>query len=390
MTPPARHAAAIEILGQLLAGEAVEKTLSNWGRRNRYAGSGDRAAIRDIVFSCLRCLRSTAAMGGGKTGRGMVLGYLRGQGVDPFTIFTGENYAPSALQDTELSLVVDLESLPNAVQLDCPDWAEPCLRANLGDGFEDVMRLNQSRAPLFLRVNRRKSDRQGVIKMLAEQGITAIANGLSPTALEVTEHPRRVAQCAAYQSGIVEIQDAASQAVVEDLPIKDGQKILDYCAGGGGKSLAMADRGAVEILAHDSNPARMRDLVKRANRAGVRIDTAEGLTAGQMASFDLVLVDAPCSGSGTWRRNPAAKWNLTKAKLLEYCADQAKILDHAARFVAAGGCLAYVTCSIFDQENGGQITEFLRRHPDWRLQNSRQLSPLDGGDGMYMANLLTR
>jgi 16S rRNA (cytosine967-C5)-methyltransferase len=158
--------------------------------------------------------------------------------------------------------------------------------------------------------------------------------------------------------------------------------VLDYCAGGGGKALALAARGAA-VTAHDADPGRMRDLPARAARAGARVE----IEAAPAGAFDLVLCDAPCSGSGTWRRAPEAKWRLTPERLAALTELQAQILDQAAPLVAPGGALAYATCSLLEAENGAQTADFLARHPGWQLENERRLTPLEGGDGFYLALL---
>lgn len=182
----------------------------------------------------------------------------------------------------------------------------------------------------------------------------------------------------------MELQDAASQAVVEALPLIPGQRVLDYCAGGGGKALALAARGA-EVVAHDISAARMRDIPARAERAGVRVEVAT--EAGRLGRFPLVLVDAPCSGSGSWRRAPEGKWLLTEARLATLRDMQADILAAACRRVAPGGILAYATCSLLEEENGDRIRDFLSRERGWRQSFARSLSPLEGGDGFYLAVL---
>ncbi len=212
----------------------------------------------------------------------------------------------------------------------------------------------------------------------------AVPHTLSPTALEVTENARRVKSSAAFREGLVELQDAASQAVADMLlPVVPGARVLDYCAGGGGKALALAASGA-RVTAHDADPRRMADLPERARRAGARIEVAERLGRER---FDLVLVDAPCSGSGAWRRQPEAKWRLDEARLAALTALQGEVLRAAARHVAAGGTLAYATCSLLDAENGAVVEGFLAETPRFARVAERRLTPLDGGDGFYVARM---
>jgi len=389
MTPAARVAAAIDILDRNLAGEAAEKILTTWGRANRYAGSGDRAAIRDLVFSALRCRRSFGYLGRGDTGRALMIGWAHATGADLKVLFSGEKYAPDSYSDAEMQ-VPDIADADRGVRLDCPDWLLDRFDTSFGvkadAGADAVLTCLKSRAPLFLRLNSAKTDREAVIAMLAETEILAIAHPLSDTALEVTQNPRRVAQSTVYKDGLVEFQDAASQAVVDFLPLADGIKVLDYCAGGGGKGLAMAAQAKISLTAHDADENRMKDLPNRAARAGVTVAIADAAQLhGQV--FDLVLCDAPCSGSGAWRRAPDAKWALTSDRLQELVEIQHSILNSAKHYVSASGMLAYVTCSVFENENADQIEVFLSENHDWRLLQSHGLSPLEGGDGFFVAIL---
>lgn len=385
MTPAARAAAAIAVLDRWLAGDPAEQALTNWGRANRYAGSGDRAAVRDLVFDAIRCRRSFAAWGGAETGRGLILGGLRAAGEDPDALFTGEGHAPPPLTSVERVPPVPPEGLH---ALDCPDWLAPRLQASLGEDFAPVMTLLRHRAPVFLRANLRRVSRAEAQAALAGEGIAADPHPLAETALQVTGNARKIKVSAAYREGLVELQDAASQAVVSALPLRDGQRVLDYCAGGGGKTLAMAARAAAAFTAHDVDPARMHDLPERARRAGVTVRLSETARL-RPGAFDLVLADAPCSGSGSWRRAPEAKWALTPQRLAALCATQAAILSQAAPLVAPDGVLAYATCSLLREENEDQIAAFLAAHPGWNRQRERRLTPLDGGDGFFLA-ILTR
>ncbi|MGC9369711.1 MAG: RsmB/NOP family class I SAM-dependent RNA methyltransferase [Paracoccaceae bacterium] len=387
MTPAARIAAAIELLDAVLAGEPAEKALTTWARRSRFAGSKDRAAIRDHVFDALRCRRSYAALGGSETGRGLLLGALRAAGRDPAEIFTGEGHAPAPLTAEEAALTLSEADLPEEVALDCPGWLAPRLRASLGADFAPVMQALRQRAPVFLRVNLRRVTPAEAQARLADEAIATAPHPLSGTALEVLENARRVQGSAAFREGLVELQDAASQAITDLLPLRDGMSVLDYCAGGGGKTLAMAGRAKARFHAHDAAPRRMRDLPARARRARVQVTLLQGGEVTARAPFDLVLCDVPCSGSGAWRRSPEAKWRLTPEDLERLTATQAAILDRAAPLVAPGGCLAYATCSVLDDENAAQVAAFLARHTGFTQEDSRRLTPLDGGDGFFVAVL---
>ncbi|MEM1066421.1 MAG: RsmB/NOP family class I SAM-dependent RNA methyltransferase, partial [Pseudomonadota bacterium] len=363
----------------------AERVLTRWARSHRFAGSGDRAAIRDHVFDALRRRRTLARLGGGETGRALMLGSVRAGGYAVENVFSGDRFAPDPLTAAERAYAPAPESEGDA--LDLPDWLLAPFRDSLGDDLAPVANALRQRAPVFLRANLLKTDRAGAIAALAEDGIVARHHPLAETALEVIEGARRVNGARAYRDGRVELQDAASQAVVEALGQGvSGARVLDYCAGGGGKALALAARGADQVVAHDVDAGRMRDLPVRAARAGARVSTVA--PGGAPCDFDLVLVDAPCSGSGAWRRQPDAKWRLTPERLDMLQAMQSQILDAAAAHVAPTGRLAYATCSMLLSENSVQIEAFLGRSPGWvRAAEDLQLTPIDGGDGFFLAQL---
>ncbi|WP_281982215.1 RsmB/NOP family class I SAM-dependent RNA methyltransferase [Thalassorhabdomicrobium marinisediminis] len=382
MTPAARVAAAIEVLDDILGGAAPEKALTSWGRGHRFAGSKDRAAIRDHVFQALRCRASYGWLGGSDSGRGLMLGAMRAAGqVD--AVFTGEGHAPAPVSEGEAGR--QLAQAPRAVRLDVPDWLLPKFDAAFGAAADEILSLMQDRAGLFLRVNTARATRAEAQAALAAEGIATAPVDQVNTALHVTENERKVAGSQAYCDGLVEVQDVSSQVAMAALPVTPGMRVLDYCAGGGGKALALAARGA-EVTAHDIDPRRMADIAPRAVRAGVTIARAqaEDLTP---AAFDLVLCDAPCSGSGTWRRTPAAKWALTEARLAALTGMQDDVLRAAAPLVAPGGLLAYATCSVFAEENAARIEAFLSAHPAFTLTDSTTLLPRAQGDGFYYAVL---
>ncbi|MFC7705158.1 RsmB/NOP family class I SAM-dependent RNA methyltransferase [Plastorhodobacter daqingensis] len=384
MTPAARIAAAITLLDDWLAGQPLEQALTTWGRHNRYAGSGDRAAIRDHVFDAVRRRRSFAALGGAETGRGLMIGALRAAGVDPVTMFTGEGHAPPPLSPDETG---PPRAMSRGEALDCPDWLLPEFEASLGADTDAVLRALQARAPVFLRVNLARIDRPRAASALEAEGIVTRPHELAETALEVTEGARRVQHSAPFRDGLVELQDAASQAVVAALPLRANDRVLDYCAGGGGKTLAMAARLPLTLFAHDADPRRMRDLPARATRAGVRVTLLAPGEGSRAAPCDLVLLDVPCSGSGSWRRSPEAKWTLTPERLADLCRIQAQILSEASALVRPGGYLAYATCSLFERENAAQIAAFLARQHGWQQRHARLFTPRDGGDGFFVAIL---
>lgn len=380
MTPAARLSAAISILDRWLAGQPAEQALTNWGRASRFAGSGDRAAVRDLVFDAIRCRRSFAALGGAETGRCLILGSLRAQGIDPEVFFTGDGHAPPPVRADEAGRA------PQGLEaLDCPDWLAGPLRDSLADDFAAVMEALRHRAPVFLRVNAARIDRAAAQAALAAEGIVSVPHHLAKNALEVTENARKIQNSAPFRDGLVELQDAASQAVVEALPLRDGLKVLDLCAGGGGKTLAMAARARLALYAHDADPKRMADLPARAARAGAKLRLTEMPEAA--GPFDLVLADVPCSGSGSWRRAPEGKWRLSPERLQQLVNIQAQIIDRASKLIGKGGVLAYATCSMLRCENDAQIDGFLSRNSAFAETSRHRFTPLSGGDGFFLAIL---
>lgn len=378
MTPAARLSAAITVLDSILAGQGAEQALTGWGRVNRYAGSGDRAAVRDLVFDALRCKRSFAALGGGISGRGLVLGGQRAAGAGGEALFTGEGHAPARLGPE------DTGRAPDALEaLDCPEWLAPALQDSLGVRFAGEMQALRHRAAVYLRVNLGKASRERAQQLLAAEGIATEFVQDVKTALCVAENARKIAGSKVFLEGLVELQDAASQAVVLELPLREGMRVLDCCAGGGGKTLALAALGGFVIFAHDAAPRRMQDLPARAARAGAAVTILENLDLSER--YDVILADAPCSGSGSWRRDPQGKWALTPGRLAELVGVQAGILDRMAPLVAPGGVLAYATCSLLRDENESQAEAFLARNPGWLLQKQRRFFPSDGADGFFLA-----
>jgi len=381
MTPAARVQTTIELLDQMLEGTAPEKVLTGWARKSRFAGAKDRAAIRSFFFDALRCKRSYAAYGGALTGRGLMLGLLKDQQIDPKTLFTGQGYGPSELTPDE---GVGTVSLSRAEQLDLPDWLLPVFDASLGADADATAMALRHRAPVMLRTNLLKGSRDAALKALAFEQIIAQAHPLASTAIEVIEGGRKVAGSATFQAGLVELQDVASQAVVETLALRKGQRILDYCAGGGGKALALAALADSAVDAWDSDAARMQDIAKRAERAGADITCLTEKPSGQ---YDIVLCDVPCSGSGAWRRAPQGKWLLTPERLTQLGNVQGDILQQAARLVSPGGVLVYTTCSLLAQENMDQLAKFSEATPGWICDFSRQFLPIEGGDGFFAGHL---
>ena len=354
MTPQARIQAAIEILDAVIAaarsrGAPADRVFSEWFRIRRFAGSGDRRAVREIVYAAIRACGEVPA-----SGRAAV---LRLGEADPAlrALFDGSRHGPAPVGVAELPA-------PAGV---APAWLEAALAASGLDQAEQRALLD--RAPLDIRINTLRA---------------ALANLPEPGAPTVAPQGRRfppntpVEQWDAYATGAIEVQDAGSQLVCGAVAAQPGETVVDLCAGAGGKTLALAaamdDRGA--LLACDADRSRLARLAPRAERAGVSIVETRLLDGGREAAAlqdwqgraDAVLVDAPCSGTGTWRRNPEARWRLDRAELDRLVALQARLLDLAAGLVRPGGRLVHVVCSLLDAEGAGQIDGFLIRHPDWR------------------------
>lgn len=369
-----------------MSGAAADRALKAWGQTHRFAGSGDRRAIGDLVYAALR------SGGGASTARAAMLAGLAGQGLPPDEIaalFSGGRHAPAPLDDAERAALTEA---PPAL----PDWLAAALARAWGENAGAELAALLSRAPMDLRVNTLKATRETALEKLAEDGIAAEPLDRPQTALRVLAGGVDVESSAAHALGLVEVQDAGSQIVAGLADARPGSSVLDLCAGAGGKTLALAAamRNSGRLLACDTGPVRLKRLAPRAARAGATIvetrllpeDWLDG-PAPFAETFDRVLVDAPCTGSGTWRRNPETRLRLTPEGLARLTALQARLLDAAARHVKQGGRLVYVTCSVLPQENEDQAEAFLARHPAFsRAAPDTRLSPrATGTDGFFCA-----
>lgn len=382
MTPGARAAAAINILDDWIAGQPAEQALTRWARQSRFAGSKDRAAVRDLFFDVLRMLHTARAFGGAEDGRALVIGMMRARNMPLQDMFTGQGYAPAPLSATEKAHAppVDTTEIWNL-----PEWVHPLWKDSLGPKAAVAARALDGRAPVTVRVNASKASLEDVRRSLDAQGITTLLNAVSALALTVTSGARRLRNCDAFMSGEIEIQDASSQAVVALLPA--GKACLDFCAGGGGKALALAAQSDRTVFAHDKNPQRMKDLPQRAERADCHIRVLSASDVEAHAPYDLVLCDVPCSGSGAWRRTPDAKWAFTAEKLQALHRTQSEILNAAAQITKPGGVLAYATCSVLKSENEEAIAAFIKAHPTWSCTFQQRFDIDASGDGFFTAHL---
>ncbi len=391
MTPAARISAAIEVLETIeTRHRPAADALKEWGQSHRFAGSKDRSAIGTLVFDALRRKASSAWLMGSSEPRAVMLGALRQvQGLDVEAIaglFTGDQYAPAALAQAERELLEtgSLEGAPAHVRGDFPEWLAEGFEAAFGEhAAEEGMALAE-RAPVDLRVNTLKGDRAKALKQLAH--LSPVETPLSRLGLRINIGPdgRGPALAAepAYVKGLVEVQDEGSQLVALLAGVEPGQQALDLCAGGGGKTLALAalmeNRG--QIFATDSDGRRLMPIFPRLERAGARNvqvraprgpkDVLEGLEE----RCDIVLVDAPCTGTGAWRRNPDAKWRMRPGALEQRIKDQDEVLVRAARYVKPGGALVYITCSVLRVENEERVAAFLEQNDGWLPRDAAHMA----------------
>ncbi len=405
MTPSARIASAIEILG-LVDSERrpLADILRDWGKSHRFAGSKDRSAIADLVYDALRRRRSAAFLMGAETPRAIMIGMLKlMRGHDVATLkplFSGEGHGAAKLSEAEIARLTTatLEGAPEFVAGDYPDWLEDHLTEAFGDNRIAELQALATRATLDIRVNLLKAVPEDVLADLAHlhpQETAFSATGLRILPDETGRLPA-VSFEPAYLKGLIEIQDEGSQLAALLTGARAGEQVLDLCAGGGGKTLACAalmdNRG--QIFATDNDKRRLAPIHERLSRADARnvqvrtprlrdvTDAIEDLT-GHM---DLVLIDAPCTGTGTWRRNPDAKWRMRPGALAERVKEQAELLETATDYVKPGGRLAYITCSVLPQENEHQVRAFMNAHPEFSPVSAEEMAaPLTSQRDEFLA-----
>jgi 16S rRNA (cytosine967-C5)-methyltransferase len=393
MTPGARLQAAIDLVTEIANGRgAADDIVGGYFRRHRFAGSKDRAAISEHIYAVLRRraaidwylerltpgvtpssrMRLFAAL--------LLVEEWRPDEID--RACDGDRFRPAPLDAAEMSVIqalagksVEHPDMPRAVRFNFPAWLEAMLGEIFGARLGAEMAAMNGSAPLDLRVNHLKSNRSDARKSLAAEGVTATPTPFSPNGLRVHERIP-LATLDAFKSGAVEVQDEGSQLAALMARAKPGMRVVDFCAGAGGKTLALAaemhNRG--HLVACDISEARLQRSGQRLRRAGVSNVERRALSTERdkwvkrhAESFDRVFVDAPCTGTGTWRRNPDAKWRLTPKDLDELTELQARILESASRLVKPGGRLIYATCSLLPPENDRQIERFLAAHADFAL-----------------------
>jgi 16S rRNA (cytosine967-C5)-methyltransferase len=413
LTPGAQLAAAIDILSAIDTGEhAADDVAADYFRRRRYIGAKDRARIAGHIYAVLRhraaldwwIQKHRAEIGS----RARLLSSLvLIDGWRPEAIAAacdGGRFRPVPPTDAEERLLRSLVTrtlrhpgMSRAVANDLPEWLEPYLERVFGNGLEREMAALNATAPIDLRVNLLKTDREAARRALAAEGVAAEPTPWSPIGLRLSQRVP-LGGLAAFREGLVEVQDEGSQIAALLADARPGMRVMDFCAGAGGKALALAaamkNRG--KLVACDVSPRRLETAARRLRRAGVSNAERRVLTGERdkwvkrhTGGFDRVFVDAPCLGTGTWRRNPNAKWRMTPVDLVELVLRQQQILHSAARLVRPGGRLVYVTCSLLREENEAQAEVFLAAEPDFILVPaarvwSEAIGPASPGCGRYL------
>jgi 16S rRNA (cytosine967-C5)-methyltransferase len=384
MTPAARLAAAIEVLTAIeTERRPAADALKSWGLAHRFAGSGDRAAIAGIVYDALRRRASSAFVMGVDTPRAVVLGMLKRErgmtAADIAKLADGSKYAPAALTDDERRRLdtATVEGAPPHIAGDYPEWLDTHLARTFGEDRAEEGAALASRASLDLRVNNLKATREVVEEALAD--LAPRTTPWSPLGLRIAlaadaKSPAIHAE-PAFLKGLVEVQDEGSQLAALLSGARAGEQVVDLCAGAGGKALALAammeNKG--QLFATDDDKRRLAPIHDRLARSGarnvqVRTPKSVGTELDDLKGrMDLVLIDAPCSGAGAWRRNPDAKWRIRPGALEQRRKNQVEVLDRAVPLVKHGGRIAYITCSVLDDENGTQVRNFIDRHPEFSI-----------------------
>jgi 16S rRNA (cytosine967-C5)-methyltransferase len=412
MKAGARIAAAIEVLEAIINRyQPVAIALTDWGKAHRFAGSGDRNAIGGLVYDAMRRRASIVWALGEDSPRTLAIGAAPSAlGLTPEAVIAacdGSEHSPPPLSDIEQAgLTRALDDAPANVQADIPDWLWPSFSDQFGENAVAEGQAMARRAPADLRVNTLKSTQEKVLKALASFGAEPCS--ISPIGVRVAppvgahRTPNLQAE-AAFQAGWFEIQDEGSQIAAMLSGASARKQVLDLCAGAGGKTLALAAlmQNTGQIYAYDADRHQLKPIFERVKRAGVR--NVQVLRAGDDAAvgalgprFDVVLADAPCTGTGTWRRRPDAKWRLKPEALKARMAEQQAVLKRAASLVKPGGQLLYVTCSILPEENTGQISWFLEDHADFAVVPTAEIwraafasEPPQSADGRTDTLLLT-
>jgi len=395
VTPGARLAAAIEVLADIDARRRpAADALKDWGLSHRFAGSGDRSAIAGLLYDAMRRRASSAWLMGEATPRAILLGMLKRErelnAESIARLADGSGHSPPPLTDAERARLTSasLDGAPLHVLGDYPEWLDPYLATVFGEERAEEGAALALRAPIDLRVNTLKGERDEALGELSE--LSPYPTRWSPHGVRIKPEPNKKAPAIhaepAYIKGLIEIQDEGSQLAALFANAKPGEQVVDLCAGGGGKTLALAAamQNKGQLYAHDDDKRRLAPIHARLERAGVRnaqIRTPKShgdVLSDLEGQCDLVLIDAPCTGIGTWRRNPDAKWRVRPGALEVRMKEQVEVLDRGATLVKAGGRIAYITCSVLDEENGGQVRAFVGRHPEFSVEKPTAVTNLLG------------
>jgi len=394
MTPAARTEAAIYLLGKIAdARRPADDIVRAWFLARRFVGAKDRRAIRERVYGCLRRLArldwhlTQAAFGKDKTARLRVLADVVLEGLDTDEYFNSLPHGPGPLDDGEIEIAealkgknIDHPDQPGHVQVELPEWLSDKLKPVYAETFMAEMMAVNTPAPMDLRVAIGRVSRDQAQKSLAKSNVKTYPTDLSPVGLTLQAHSD-IARTPAFKKGFVEVQDEGSQILALLVGARANMTVVDYCAGAGGKTLAIADRMGLQdghskgrLIASDISADRLARMDKRLHRAKLTnkvechvLDPKSPWYAGQEQSFDRVLVDAPCSGSGTWRRHPEQKKRLTEERLAELMAMQDEVLNGSADLVKPEGRLIYATCSLLREENEHRVEMFLKTHKDFKV-----------------------
>ena len=399
MTPAARLEATLDLLSEVENDpRPADAVTSGWFRARRHIDDSDRGSMLELLYALLRHRARLgwwlARQASSDTPRNRLLAWLSlAEGKTPDQIkrlFDGAKFAPSALTNPEDALLLQLRGssidhpdMPEAVRLECPPWALAPLRRRFAESLGAEMAATLVPPPLDLRVNPIKSTRAAMLHELNSLGLRAEATKLAPNGIRLRER-LSLARLPGLKSGEIEIQDEGSQLVALLVDAKPGERVVDFCAGAGGKTLALAAQMANKghIVACDVNAARLKRCAERIRRAGLHnVETrvlaseTDRWVKRHKGGFDRVLVDAPCSGTGTWRRNPDARWRPPELGLDNLVDLQSRILASAARLVKPGGRLVYATCSVLSEENEDQVAAFLAAHPAFQVVPLHQAAP---------------
>ena len=383
-----RLQAAIEVLDDIdNRRRPVGDALRDWGLGHRFAGSGDRAAIGNLVYDCLRQHKSLSYLAGNEGNRELVFSLLvNGWKMDVAELceaLEDDKFAPQLPSEEEFSAMAgrDLNDAELHIQADIPEWCVASFEANFDEDWVEEAKAFGKRPPLDIRVNTLKSNRDKVLKQLGrpDANPTKIArHGIRIESNKPFARQPNIQAEELFQKGRFEIQDEGSQIVGDLIFAQAGESILDYCAGGGGKTLSLAasmeNKG--QIHAYDSDKSRLapiHDRLKRAGTRNVQTHSPGSDLSALVEKMDKVVIDAPCTGSGTWRRRPDAKWRFDEKNLETRLQQQEEVLSEAAPFVKPGGHLIYITCSIFPEENENQVYSFTEDNPEFEIVSAGEV-----------------